>query len=79
MAKISHRKLSEILKRFIYFRKTSVLESVFNKTAGIDSTESIDSEINSIDLQLYRKKAYSKVDFAVGTSEFSALFLKDLT
>ena len=51
------------------------MESVFNKIAGIDRTESIDSEINFIDLQLYRKKAYSKVDFAVGTSEFLALFL----
>ena len=33
--------------------KTTVLESVFNKTTGIDSAESADSEINSIDLQLY--------------------------
>ena len=34
-------------------RKTSVLESTFNKNAGIDYTESIDSEIKFLDLQLY--------------------------
>ena len=60
-------------------RKTSVMESAFNEIAGIESTESIDSEINSIDLQFYRKEAYSKGDFPVNVSEFSALFQKALT
>lgn len=82
MAKISHRKLSEILKRSILqnpYRETSVLESIFNKIAWVNTTEPTDSEINSIDQQLYRKEAYTKEEFPVNTSKLSVLFQKCLT
>ena len=70
------------LKRYIFQnlrRKNSVLESVFNKPAGVDSVEFIDSGTNSIDLQLCWKKTYAKGKFLMNTSKLSQAFQNGLT
>lgn len=52
-----------------------MLEFVFNKIAGIDFTESINSEINSIDLHYAEKKLTSRCNASSGFGKIAGCAL----